>query len=311
MFEVMHTLEELKALIDAQVVFNRGKNMLCDQEKSAFGFQAETLDYLRQHQRMLSTLEPAEENILLEHLVTTAIKAFCQANQYYDFHAIDKEALTKLYRKLLSNFRSLPERADDGAYVQLASAHYRALQAWLKRSNPFVKKLYTATMPYLEEEVVCAEYSAGTQLQLLGIEIDTLLEPVLDLGCGQHAFLVNYLREHQIDAYGVDRNAPDSAYTAPEDWFEFDLSGKPWGTVISNMGFSNHFLHHHLRIGGDYTRYAIRYREILQALKVGGTFYYAPDLPFIEQYLSSEEFLVRKGVIEGTGYQATHVTRLA
>ncbi|MGC4070482.1 MAG: hypothetical protein QM784_38620 [Polyangiaceae bacterium] len=49
-----------------------------------------------------------------------------------------------------------------------------------------------------------AEYSAELQLQLLGLTEGKLLEPVVDLGCGQRAELVTLLRAKGIAATGLD-----------------------------------------------------------------------------------------------------------
>lgn len=60
---------------------------------------------------------------------------------------------------------------------------------------------------------------------------------------------------------------------------------KKWGTIVSNLGFSNHFNHHNLREDGNFIKYAKTYMNILYSLKPGECFHYAPDLPFIEKYL--------------------------
>jgi hypothetical protein len=62
------------------------------------------------------------------------------------------------------------------------------------------------------------------------------------------------------------------------------------GTITSNLGFSNHFNHHHLRKDGHFIEYAKTFMDILNSLKIGGSFYYAPDLPFIEKYLDRSKF---------------------
>ncbi|QHT67338.1 hypothetical protein GXP67_12180 [Rhodocytophaga rosea] len=165
-------------------------------------------------------------------------------------------------------------------------------------------------MAYLEQEVVCGEYSAPMQLKLLQIDMAHLPEPILDIGCGKQAFLVNYLRTMGLEAYGIDRNATASPFIYQADWFEFDLSTKSWGSIISNIGFSNHFQHHHLRVNSDYLGYALRYKQILQSMKAGGVFYYAPDLPFIEKHLDTAKFGIQKTAIKGTQFSRTKIVRL-
>ena len=41
--------------------------------------------------------------------------------------------------------------------------------------------------------------------------------------------------------------------------------------------------------------------ELLDSLKPGGEFYYTPDLPFIEQFLSSDSYIVEKNDIKDIG----------
>jgi hypothetical protein len=67
-----------------------------------------------------------------------------------------------------------------------------------------------------------------------------------------------------------------------------------WGTILSHMAFSNHFLFHHLYKHGSPNEYAQAYMAILSALEPGGSFYYAPGLPFIEQFLPARFFHVGK-----------------
>lgn len=108
----------------------------------------------------------------------------------------------------------------------------------------------------------------------------------------------------------MDRNTAASDFLFQADWFEFTLNPKSWGTIISNVGFSNHFQHHHLRVDGDYLRYAARYMEILQALKPTGTFYYAPELPFLEQHLDTSRYQVMQMAVEGTAYSASRIVKI-
>lgn len=285
-------------------------NMFCNESLSEFNFSPATLSYIKEHFADLKCLNPQEEERLLDYLVSKGIEALCQANQFYEFDSFDRSTLRKIYRKLLENIKGLSEDKVEEELRVLAKRHYRALQNWLKRSNPFAKSLYPVVTSYLEQEVVCGEYAAQTQLQILNIDINNVQEPILDLGCGQQTFLVKYLKAAGLKAYGVDRNVTATDNVFQSDWFEFVLEDKSWGTIISNAGFSNHFQHHHLRVNGNYTRYAVRYMEILKSLKAGGAFYYAPDLPFIEQYLDVAKFQVQKKVVAGTAYSATKVVKL-
>ncbi|MFW5701305.1 MAG: hypothetical protein ACOCWM_06405, partial [Cyclobacteriaceae bacterium] len=135
-------------------------------------------------------------------------------------------------------------------------------------------------------------------------------EPVLDIGCGKKGNLVSFLREKGILIQGIDRITASTRNLINADWLEYDFGNEKWGTIYSNLGFSNHFNHHNLREDGNYIKYAQKYMEILKSLKIGGKFHYAPDLPFIELYLDSNKFYIEKHDIERVEFKTTIVTKL-
>lgn len=138
----------------------------------------------------------------------------------------------------------------------------------------------------------CHEYDPQFQLSLWGVQPTDLLEPVLDIGCGEQGLLVQHLRDAGLEAWGLERFGGTSEFIWTGDWLEMPLEPGSWGTIISHMGFSNHFFHHHLRKDGHPERYARRFMEILEALKLGGRFLYAPGLPFFEPLLPKDRFQV-------------------
>ena len=151
-------------------------------------------------------------------------------------------------------------------------------------------------------EWLCAEYSPALQLRVLALDAAALAEPILDLGCGPSAALVRELRRLGKDAVGLDRAQSTEPFLRVGDWLDFDLGRGRWGTVLSHMGFSNHFVHHHLRSGETAARYARRYMQVLTALRPDGLFAYAPGLPFLERLLPPERWaLSRHPVTELAG----------
>jgi hypothetical protein len=50
--------------------------------------------------------------------------------------------------------------------------------------------------------------------------------------------------------------------------------------------------------------------EILKSLKIGGSFHYAPDLPFIELYLDEKQYQVAKHGIGQFEFKTTTIKRL-
>jgi len=145
---------------------------------------------------------------------------------------------------------------------------------------------------------VCAYYSAELQLRVLHAEPASLLEPILDLGCGPAGTLVAYLRQQGLEAWGLDRAPSSAPHVQSGDWLESPLGSARWGTIISHMAFSNHFLREHLHPSGNPERYARRYMQVLGALKPAGSFLYAPGLPFLEQHLPAERYCVERSAVQ-------------
>ena len=139
--------------------------------------------------------------------------------------------------------------------------------------------------------VVCGEYSAALQMDVLGFTTWQLAAPLLDLGCGAQAHLVRHLRGLGWDAHGLDRMVPRDVLLADappfSTWLACTLPPAAFATITSHMAFSLHFLHHHVRAGGGgiALRYADTYRHMLLALRPGGHFVYTPSLPFVEASL--------------------------
>ncbi len=291
--------EILQQFIEKQLRFNSGKNIFYSGEENKPAFLAETFGLIE----LIKTISLPEKEKLIEFTVDKALAEFYKVNQYYHF---GKDAQIELKQVYCDLFDEIADEQTD--MTAIAEKHYSRLQQWLQQTNPFAAKIYPGNVPLIDD-VVCAEYSAEMQIEILGIENLTLDGPVLDVGCGAKAQLINYLAEAGFEVYGIDRNVETGANLQKTDWMDFSFVPNHWGTIISNLGFSNHFSHHHLRNDGDYLDYARKYMEILQSLKPGGTFYYAPDLPFIENYLDSQKYQITKQKIPRTGFQSVKIKR--
>jgi hypothetical protein len=138
-------------------------------------------------------------------------------------------------------------------------------------------------------EVVCSEYAPTLQLDALGLEIEGLRAPILDVGCGKSAVLVRALRARGLAATGIDREGQDEVAVAA-DWLTFVYGNDRWGTVLSHQAFSLHFLHQHLGQQPQAYAHAQAYMAIVRSLVPGGMFAYVPGLPFIERLLPGREF---------------------
>ena len=198
-----------------------------------------------------------------------------------------------------------------------------ATHDFAKASSSFLG-LFRGFLGEAPREVTSATYSPELQLRILGLSIDALSEPILDVGCGADAALVRHLRAAGKNARGVDRECPPDAGDRA-DWLAYDYGAAKWGTIVSHLGFSLHFMHQEMKSSDLAFDYGKTYMRILRSIAKGGTFAYVPGLPFIEPMLPASEFEVKRiplardlftenvaRVQEATGLMlqaATHVVR--
>jgi hypothetical protein len=96
-----------------------------------------------------------------------------------------------------------------------------------------------------------------------------------------------------LEAYGIDRHLNvHASYLTEVDWFAYRFEPGAWGTIISNMGFTNHLNYAYLHDASQLERYLLKMKDILRSLSAGGCFYYAPGLPFVEDKLLVNEYRV-------------------
>ncbi|MDB4991033.1 MAG: Methyltransferase type 11 [Myxococcaceae bacterium] len=218
-----------------------------------------------------------------EDAVQAALMAwFWSRNQFIELDDESQAELAESVERALAKMQQQPTRA---AVAPVLSAHRQELAA-------FVRARFGKT----PREVVCSEYTPELQLEVLGLGLDKLSElapPVLDIGCGPSAALVSYLREHGVEADGLDRAVPSQLGSAA-DWLTFPYEAHRAGTALSHLGFSLHFLHHHLAGGDTAFAYARTYMTILRSLKPRGRFVYTPGLPFLEGMLDTNLYRVKR-----------------
>lgn len=286
--------------IDKQLEFNKAKNLFCSEINSSLRFIPETILAIEK----IGEIDTVSKNLLLDYVTNKALEEFCRVNQYYSFNEKAKKDLRKIYADLFLSFRKKKISID-----VISKKHYENLVNWLRETNPFAEKIYLSKDEIIET-VACSEYSHTLQIEILQINLDQLIDPVLDIGCGMQGNLVTHLRKNGIEAYGIDRFAKNDPFLSKSDWFEYEFEKNKWGTIISNLGFSNHFKHHHFRNDGDFVIYAKKYMDILNSLKIGGCFHYAPDLDFIEKYLDESKYQTTRRSIGNYDFKAVKVLRL-
>lgn len=284
--------------IDNQIKFNQDKNIFFD-DLEIFQFANETLKAISNSDK----LNPESKQSLIDYATDKAIEEFYRVNQYYAFDLKAKNNLRKIYADLFENFQAKTNSIED-----ISKKHYEKLRSWLKENNPFAEKIYQDG-DEIVSPIACSEYSPELQIGILQIDIKHLMQPVLDIGCGANGYLVKYLKDQGIETYGIDRFKFSAPNLITTDWLEYDYGKEKWGTIVSNIGFSNHFNHHHLRTDGNYIEYGKTYMNILNSLKIGGCFHYAPDLPFIEKYLDSTRFDIRKYEMNEYDFKTTVIKK--
>lgn len=291
---------DLRENIDKQIEFNRGKNFFNFNTSNSLAFIEDTMNAIKNP----GAIGIEYENILIDYSTDKCLQEFCRINQYFSFNNEAKQGLREIYVELFSSIKSKNESIDE-----LSINHYKKLKDWLLKTNPYAEKVYQNHEEIIQP-IPCSEYSPEFQIEILQIDVRQLIEPVLDIGCGKQGNLVNYLRNKGVEASGIDRSTDNNSFLANKDWLEYKYGNSKWGTIISNLGFSNHFNHHHLRKDGNFLGYTKKYMEILNALKIGGKFFYAPSLPFIEKYLDSNHFRLTISEIHDNKFESSIIARL-
>ncbi len=230
--------------------------------------------------------------------------AFLRVNQYLAANQKTLQDTRILYKQFLSDIRqlcaadALSRAAADSVFV----GHYTRLQSFLDNYNgERMPTNYTGIDAFPKRLV---EYNPLFQIDMLGISMEQIVAPVIDIGCGKKAELVKLLRERGIEAYGIDKNVIAEDYLIRADYMAYAFAPGTYGTVISHMAFSNELWYLKERGSIQLSRYKRKYYEILESLKPDGCFIYTPGLPFLEKGLSG--YNVQCGqVAQGTEKQYT------
>lgn len=297
--------ENIKQHIKQQIEYNKGKNLLAKAEINSL----KLIDVNETLVEAIKNMEPEKEKEMIGFLADEALQEFCRVNQYFSFNTESVNQLKVAYAQFMNNIRVLENNASPSELEAVSQQHYENLCDWLVKTNAFAGKMYDNNQEFVQP-VACSEYPPDLQLCILQLKPEEMLQPVLDIGCGRELNLVNYLRDIGIEAYGIDRFDNKNPFYTKTDWLEYIYEPGKWGTIISNLGFSNHFTHHNLRSDGNFREYAQKYMEILQSLQSGGSFYYSPDLPFIEMHLDKLKYRCTNLVIEGYVYKASRISRI-
>jgi hypothetical protein len=215
-------------------------------------------------------------------------------------------------RGLESIYRHTWQRIVETKSIQaiLKDYHYPHLTNWIASLYPqsFLKHL--RDLPTIGH-IVCEEYSPQLQIDLLRLDVQTLRQPLLDIGCGSRAGLTRHLRALGIDAYGIDRQIEQGeTYLQQTDWLDYELDPDTWGTIVSNMAFTNHLHYVGCHNPAQLELYLQKFKEMIEALTIGGSFHYAPSVPLVEERLDPTVYRVE--CFEAVGeIHMTRITKIA
>jgi hypothetical protein len=287
----------MKNIIDRQILTNKNLNLLFNQLDNAIGIDKTFRD-------MLITIKKDDEDVreLIDYTVRKTLDTIYQINQYLEISKADIKTLKQIYIETWEDLR-------EDNFAPIIRSHHQKLSTWIARFYPpdFVIALENKeTISHVLNE----EYTAAFQLAIFDINPDELTEPIIDIGCGKNGLLVKAINRVKKNVTGIDRLITDENELLLEnDWFEFYFELNHWGTILANMSFSNHLLYTFTNDQKNIYRYFAKYKEIIESLKIDGTFLYAPSIPFIEDRLDNECYKVERKEIIG-GHSITKIIRM-
>jgi hypothetical protein len=296
-------MRKLNQALQRQLNLNESKNLLHTQVEQLLEIDPLFLAALEE---LLASSEAGMASFNLAEIAADAAAALVAKiyaiNQYIQVDSQAKQALKQIY---VQSWQKIVATRDIEA--TLRNDHYPKIKVYLATLYPQTLRAALQTSPNLGH-VPCSEYSAELQMHLFRLDLATLKEPLLDIGCGSQAYLVNYLRSQGIDAYGIDRIIQQKAeFLTETDWFELKLEPKRWGTILSNLSFANHLVYAQRYDPNSVPRYMQKYLEILDSLSAGGSFIYAPAVEILEAQTDERKFCTEKWPVSAQ-YAVTRIT---
>lgn len=281
-------MSKLDKVLRQQLERNKTKNMLYAQLGQIIEIDP---DFLAALEELLASDPDAFSKSALQSSVSFAsemlIKRLYAINQFVRVSEQKKRELEDIY---LRTWKRIVETKN--IQVMLKDHHYPELTNWIASLYPQSFRKHLRDLPRVGQ-VICEEYSPQLQIDLLRLDLQALQQPVLDLGCGSMAGLTRHLRMLDIEAYGVDRQIEkEEIYLQQMDWLEYKFETDKWGSILSNMAFTNHLHYANYHDRAQLELYLRKFKDILESLMVGGSFYYAPSAPFIEERLELNTYHV-------------------
>ncbi len=295
-----NVLEQITQMMENQFVANTNKNIFCNTNQ--LSFHKSTMATLSKLRKYICLLSKEQINYMAYKYQDQFLDEFYKVNQYIYFNEDSQRYIRTIYLSLLNELKDLQQ-----PLREIEERHYQRISTFIKMSNPSIYQI-NHNDNKMAQQYVCAQYSGEFLCKLLNIDVLEINEPLLDIGCGMQANLVTYLRSVHIEAYGIDRET--SAYDCSSvDWFVFNYGKEKWGTIISNLSFTSHFLYHHLQEEDIANQYAATYMRILRSLKKHGQWIYAPSIPFFEELLPKHIYQIERTPIH-SDFSKTVITKI-
>jgi hypothetical protein len=259
-------MQPIKISIKRQLDANKTINLLFENAKQIMDIEPGFLAALEE--LLISDEKP--ETLRAELVSFTAhelVKRLRSVNPYLRINSKQIEKLEKIYGR---TWQKIVQTGD--IKTTLKEFHYPTLSAWLASLYP--EKFHQALQRSATvSPVTYGEYSAELQVMVLGIDVTRIKQPVMDIGCGSQANLVRHLRSRSIEAYGIDRCLEvHESYLEQVDWFEYQFEPGKWGTVVSNMSFTNHLNYAYLHDISQLEHYLLKMKEILKPCQLADIF---------------------------------------
>ena len=245
--------------------------------------------------KLIKALNTEEYTKVMNKLAQSFIKNLAKGTNSNKFSKDDCDEILNIYHELIENISNI-----NMPYEKVALEHFTKVRNYINK--------YTSKS---ESDKNKAEYSPELILKVLNIEKNELKGKVLDIGCGKNGTLVKYLRNMNIEAYGIDIECEDNDILEQEDWLIKDYPENTYNLILSNLTFTKYFNDANLEENNDQEciEYAQAYMKILNSLEVGGKWHYVPAVTFIEELLPEDKFEVKNSFVN-ENIMRTEIKRL-
>ena len=265
--------------------------------------------FLAALEELLSSPTDAMPANTLEAVCAKAADSFIakihSLNQYIQIDRYAKDRLKAIYKE---SWQKLVETKE--VESTLRTHHYPRIKSFIESLYPNSLAGQLQSAPQLGR--VCrSQYSADLQTRLLRLDLGKLRTPILDIGCGQDANLVHFLRSKDLEAYGIDRSVKvPTDFLSMTDWFEYEYGRNKWGTIVSNLAISNHLKYAQVYDAGRIPAYLKTFQDIINSLALDGTLTIAPAVDLMKKLADRRSYATEEWEMSSVA-KVLRITRIA